>query len=118
MNNLIAASPRGDGHAVLLLPALAHGDPYTAQVRQFPGRIGYFAHGWGLGTNLGPAKSLLDDAAERLVELSDRHRPVSLVGFSMGSLFARAPILACCPRTWHDPSRRQGRSCTAAKTVL
>jgi pimeloyl-ACP methyl ester carboxylesterase len=80
---------RGDGHAVLVLPALLGGDPYTTFVRQFLAKLGYSAHGWNLGLNIGPTKRLLDGTLNRLIELSDLHGPVSVVGFSMGGLFAR-----------------------------
>lgn len=86
---LIAAAPRGDGHAVLMLPALGRGDPYTQHVRTFLSRLGYAAHGWRLGVNIGPSKRLLDGAARRLEALALKHGPVSIVGFSMGGLFAR-----------------------------
>src|SRR5271165_2266934 len=79
----------GDGHAVLVLPSLLSGDTYTTLVRQFLTSHGYSAHGWNLGLNVGPTKRLLDGAAERLIELSDIHGPLSVVGFSMGGLFAR-----------------------------
>jgi pimeloyl-ACP methyl ester carboxylesterase len=80
---------RGDGHAVLVLPALLGGDPYTTFVRQFLTSLGYSAHGWNLGLNIGPTKRLLDGASDRLVELSNLYGPLSVVGFSMGGLFAR-----------------------------
>ncbi|MGA3401958.1 MAG: hypothetical protein ABSC95_22315 [Acetobacteraceae bacterium] len=57
-----AAAPRGDGHPVLVLPALARGDRHTAQVREFLTRIGYDAHGWNLGANIAPTSRLLDGA--------------------------------------------------------
>jgi pimeloyl-ACP methyl ester carboxylesterase len=88
-DDIVAAAPRGDGHSILVLPALARGDPYTAQVRDFLTKLGYATHGWNLGVNIGPTKRLLDGAADRLAELSDRDGPVSIVGFSMGGLFAR-----------------------------
>jgi pimeloyl-ACP methyl ester carboxylesterase len=88
-DDIVAAAPRGDGHSILVLPALARGAPYTAPVREFLTKLGYVAHGWNLGANTGPTKRLLDGAADRLVALSDQHGPVSIVGFSMGGLFAR-----------------------------
>jgi pimeloyl-ACP methyl ester carboxylesterase len=81
--------PRGDGHAVLALPALLRGDPYTTSLRQFLTTIGYSTHGWNLGPNIGPSRRLLDGASDRLIELSDKYGPISIVGFSMGGLFAR-----------------------------
>jgi hypothetical protein len=82
-------APAGDDHAVLVLPALLRGDGYTASVRQFLTGIGYAAFGWQLGVNIGPTKRLLDGAVGRLIALSDLHGPISLLGFSMGGLFAR-----------------------------
>ena len=89
MAQLVAAAPRGDGHAVLALPGLGHGDPYTALVRDFLTDIGYAVFGWELGVNFGPTEHLIAGATERLIALSERHGPVSIVGFSMGGLFAR-----------------------------
>lgn len=86
---LIAAAPPGDGHCVLVLPALGRGDRYTLHVRTFLTRIGYVAYGWDLGVNVGPSKRLLQGAARRLEQLASKHGPVSIVGFSMGGLFAR-----------------------------
>ena len=86
---LLPEVPKGDGHAVLVLPALFRGDPYTEAVRQFLSAIGYSAHGWDLGVNIGPTKRLLDGTSSRLVELCDEHGPVSIVGYSMGGLYAR-----------------------------
>lgn len=88
-DTMVANAPKGDGHAVLVLPALFRGDPYTASLRRFLTAIGYAAHGWNLGLNIGPTKRLLDGASDRLIELSGQYGPLSLVGFSMGGLFAR-----------------------------
>jgi hypothetical protein len=60
MDDIVAASPRGDGHSILVLPALACGDPYTAHVRDFLNKLGYVAHGRDLGVNIGPTERLLD----------------------------------------------------------
>jgi pimeloyl-ACP methyl ester carboxylesterase len=87
--DLVAAAPRGDGHAVLALPGLGRGDPFTATVRSFLADIGYNPFGWELGVNFGPTEHLIAGATERLIALSERHGPVSIVGFSMGGLFAR-----------------------------
>ena len=80
---------RGDGHAILVLPGLFVGDASTDFARQFLTSLRYSVHGWNLGINIGPTKELLDGAADRLIELSDLHGPLSVVGFSMGGLFAR-----------------------------
>jgi pimeloyl-ACP methyl ester carboxylesterase len=89
LDQIEAKAPKGDGHAVLVLTALLCGDRYTARVRRFLTAIGYSAHGCNLGVNIGPTRRLLNGATEHLIELSDEHGPLSIVGFSMGGLFAR-----------------------------
>jgi pimeloyl-ACP methyl ester carboxylesterase len=86
---LAPALPVGDGHTVLVLPALLRGDGYTAATRRLLTLLGYDARGWGLGVNFGPTRGLLDGASDRLAALSREHGPLSLIGFSMGGLFAR-----------------------------
>jgi hypothetical protein len=86
VDTIAQSAPAGDGHAVLVLPALLRGDSYTSAVRQFLGLIGYAPFGWELGTNLGPTRRLLDGAADRVSGLSDALGPLSIVGFSMGGL--------------------------------
>ena len=83
------ALPRGDGHAVLMLPPTFRGDAYTDTARAFVTGLGYPAYGWKLGVNIGPTARLIDGATRRLKEISSRHGPVSLVGFSLGGLYAR-----------------------------
>jgi pimeloyl-ACP methyl ester carboxylesterase len=83
-------APRGDGHPVMVLPGLLAGDFSTAPLRRFLRSLCYDAHGWGLGMNVGPTVSLRErlDAAFR--RLRERHgRRVSLVGWSLGGIFAR-----------------------------
>ena len=85
----VIPGPRGDGHAVLFFPAVMRGDGQTAGVRNFLAANGYRAFGWDLGVNLGPVPWLLSGATARLAGLAADHGPVSLVGYSMGGLFAR-----------------------------
>ena len=81
--------PRGDGHAVLVLPSVGRGDGQTAPIRAFLAAVGYRPFGWELGINFGPTAKLLAGAMDRLTVLAAAHGPVSLVGYSMGGLFAR-----------------------------
>jgi predicted alpha/beta hydrolase family esterase len=81
--------PRGDGHAVLVMPTSLHGDPQTEDVRSFLRDIGYVPFGWDFGVNLGPTARVVAGLPDRLAALAARHGPVSVVGFSMGGLFAR-----------------------------
>jgi pimeloyl-ACP methyl ester carboxylesterase len=81
--------PRGDSHAVLFLPPSFRGDAYTAATRALVAGLGYVAYGWEQGINRGPTSRLIGGAVQRLIRLSDRHGPMSLVGYSLGGLFAR-----------------------------
>lgn len=86
----LRGSARGDGHAVLVIPGLGGGDASTALLRRFLEAQGWQAHGWRLGRNLGPRQGLLQQLAQRLSDLHDQsQRRVSVVGWSLGGVFAR-----------------------------
>jgi pimeloyl-ACP methyl ester carboxylesterase len=91
-----AASPllrmigRGDHHPVLILPGFLADDPSTAPLRSVLRSQGYWVHGWQLGRNLGPTPQIIDGLVARLDTLHERHdKPVSLIGWSLGGLYAR-----------------------------
>jgi pimeloyl-ACP methyl ester carboxylesterase len=87
---LLATSPRGDGHTVLVMPGLGASDLSTRPLRRFLRGLGYDVHGWALGRNTGPTSVILDGVERRFADLHGRgDRPVSLVGWSMGGIFAR-----------------------------
>lgn len=87
---LLDTAPRGDGHPVLVLPGLLAGDLTTAPLRRFLRALCYDAHGWRRGVNLGPNPALAADLARMLARLRDRHgRRVSLIGWSLGGIYAR-----------------------------
>jgi pimeloyl-ACP methyl ester carboxylesterase len=82
--------PRGDGHPVLVLPGLAASDRSTKPLRSFLKDRGYDAYAWGLGRNLGLREGILDGMLARVDEIYEKHgRTVSLVGWSLGGIFAR-----------------------------
>lgn len=81
----------GDGHPVLLLPGFLASDFSTRPLRRFLRDLGYWAHRWNLGRNLGVRDDLEDRMSQRLAEIHQRHgRRVSLVGWSLGGVYARA----------------------------
>ncbi len=85
-------APRGDGHPVLVLPGFGAGDGSTTVLRGFLTSLGYPTRRWNLGTNLGPAMSDLSlELAARLEEVfvDSGERKVSLVGWSLGGVYAR-----------------------------
>ena len=84
---LLALSPRGDGHAVLVLPGLGGGDPSTAPLRWFLDRLGYRSYGWGLGPNRGFGRHVTDGLDE-LLAAKHETGPVSLIGWSLGGVHA------------------------------
>ena len=87
---LLAGSPRGDGHMVLVMPGLGASDASTRPLRRFLRRLGYDVHGWALGRNAGPTTVMLDGIDRRFADLHGRvSQPVSLIGWSMGGIFAR-----------------------------
>ena len=87
---LATSLPRGDGHPVLVLPGLLADDGSTRALRNVLRRLGYDAHGWGLGRNIGPTAVCVTGLKDKLAELTDRYQqPVSLIGWSLGGIFAR-----------------------------
>ena len=92
MGALVATAPRGDGHPVLVLPGFMTSDTSTRVLRRFLRTLGYDAHSWNLGRNLGPRA--IGAQGEKLVErLREVHeatgQKVSLVGWSLGGVMAR-----------------------------
>lgn len=87
---LLRRVPRGDGHPVLVLPGLLAGDLTTSPLRRFLRALCYDARGWKLGVNRGPTATLRERLEARLLYLTERHgRSVSLVGWSLGGIYAR-----------------------------
>jgi pimeloyl-ACP methyl ester carboxylesterase len=83
-------APKGDGHGVLVLPGLLATDGSTRPLRAFLGRLGYDVRGWRLGRNLGPTAALIEAMRGAVMDLvADTGGPVSLVGWSLGGIYAR-----------------------------
>src|SRR5215469_5235931 len=86
----LTAAPRGDGHGVLVLPGLLASDASTVVLRRIVRLLGYRAVGWNLGRNLGPTDQVIDDLPRVLSAHAERTgRPVSLIGWSLGGIYAR-----------------------------
>ena len=86
--DLVAEGARGDGHTVVVLPGFTAGDLSTLPLRRYLDALGYRTAGWGLGLNLGlrpEDEPRLEAHLERLAE----DGPVTLIGWSLGGVFAR-----------------------------
>jgi pimeloyl-ACP methyl ester carboxylesterase len=87
---LLSLAPRGDGHPVLVLPGLVASDTSTRPLRSFLKNRGYAVSGWRQGRNLGLRHGVQDAMVDLLQEMNDTHgAKVSLVGWSLGGLYAR-----------------------------
>jgi pimeloyl-ACP methyl ester carboxylesterase len=86
----LAAAPRGDGHGVLIFPGLLASDMSTVPLRGFLRWLGYDVRGWDLGRNHGPTEAVLAGLPRALLDHAMRTgRPVSLIGWSLGGVYAR-----------------------------
>ncbi len=86
---LLGSTPQGDGQPVLLLPGFMADESSLVALKRFLRSKGYAVQSWGLGRNVGfhpgHAQALL-----RKVEAVRQQsgRTVSLVGWSLGGVFA------------------------------
>jgi predicted alpha/beta hydrolase family esterase len=84
----------GDGHPVIVYPGLGAGSRTTSQLRIFLKHAGFEASDWGGGVNIGHNGDFdewLDALVSNLHKVQAEHggRTVSLVGWSLGGIFAR-----------------------------
>jgi pimeloyl-ACP methyl ester carboxylesterase len=92
---LLGLAPKGDGHPVLVLPLMFGSDLNTLPLRRYLEGRGYAVSAWGQGVNFGPRSGVFEASRKRLASLfNERKQPVSLVGWSLGGLYARALALA------------------------
>ena len=101
--------PPGDGHPVIVFPGMAANDLTTLPLRRVLRALGYVTVPWRQGFNLGPRRGVLERCADDIRRLADRHgQPVSLVGWSLGGIYAREmakelPSLTRCVVTLGTP---------------
>jgi pimeloyl-ACP methyl ester carboxylesterase len=86
----LARLPRGDGHPVIVFPGMAASDFTTLPLRRYLASLGYVTQAWGQGLNFGPRPGVMERCADDLRALADKHhQPVSLIGWSLGGIYAR-----------------------------
>jgi pimeloyl-ACP methyl ester carboxylesterase len=87
---LLPTLPRGDGHAVLVIPGILTTDASTASLRWVLTALGYHVRGWSLGWNVGPTARVARELHRRLDVMAEHHGgPVSVIGWSLGGIYAR-----------------------------
>lgn len=83
--------PDGNGNAVLVIPGFAVNDAYMADFHSSLQEKGYIPYGWEQGINTGADAQTATGLAARLEEIYAAHgnTKVSLVGYSLGGVYAR-----------------------------
>jgi dienelactone hydrolase len=90
LSPLLMRAPRGDGHPVLALPGFLASDLSMAPMRRYLSELGYDAHAWRMGRNTGGISRMRAALRDRLAEIhSSSGRKVSIVGWSLGGVYAR-----------------------------
>lgn len=83
--------PKGDGHPVLFFPGFLTTDGYTSALRERVAEAGFKTYSWDGGFNLGLDADTAKHLASRLREVyaENGNQKVSLVGYSLGGIYAR-----------------------------
>jgi pimeloyl-ACP methyl ester carboxylesterase len=90
LSPFLMRAPRGDGHPVLTLPGFLASDLSMAPMRRYLGELGYDAYAWKMGRNIGGVSRMRASLRDRLAEIhASTGRKVSLVGWSLGGVYAR-----------------------------
>ena len=77
-----------DGPPALVIPGFIANDRTTAALRRALSEAGWRVHGWNNGMNWGARADTVEVLKKRLDDISP-DRPVLVVGWSLGGLFAR-----------------------------
>ncbi len=86
----IAAGHDGGGRPVLLLPGFLADETRMSLLAGTLRLANYRAKRWKQGRNLGATATMLSDIVERIDAIRERYeRPVTLIGWSLGGLYAR-----------------------------
>lgn len=90
LRRLMKRLPKGDGHPVIFFPGFVASDRSTKPMRKLFSDLGYATYGWGLGRNLVYNESREAKMQALLKKVYKKHgEKVSIVGWSLGGLFAR-----------------------------
>ena len=94
---LLRRLPKGDGHPVIVFPGFLASPRSTVQLRRLLKDLNYDARDWGMGRNLHFNADVEQDMIAMVKRVAkESGRSVSLVGWSLGGVFARE-IARSCP---------------------
>lgn len=85
---ILSRAPKGDGHAIMVIPGLGVNDLTTKMMRLFFERLGYKVFGWGQGINSRYDEDVILELDRRLSDLFSRYGKVSVIGQCFGGLYA------------------------------
>jgi hypothetical protein len=114
---------RGDGHPVIVYPGLGAGAWSTSKLRHALTAAGFNALDWGFGQNTGPRGGVdawISELRASVASLErSEQRKVSLVGWSLGGIYARevaraAPALVRSVITLGSPFAARSEDTNAA----
>ena len=90
MRPLLKQLPKGDRHPVIVFPGFMASGLSTRPMRKLLKDLGYSAYDWGLGRNLRFNEEIEEKMHDLLKKTFLKHGcKVSLVGWSLGGVFAR-----------------------------
>ncbi len=121
LSPLLMRAPRGDGHPVLMLPGFLASDLSMAPMRRYLRELGYDSHAWEMGRNTGGVSRMRLALRDRLAVIhAATGRKVSLVGWSLGGVYARdlalqAPDKVRCVVTLGSPFANDVRATNATR---
>ncbi|MGH6740004.1 MAG: esterase/lipase family protein, partial [Bradyrhizobium sp.] len=106
---------------VLALPGFLASDLSMAPLRRYLTELGYDTHAWRMGRNIGGVAKMRTALLDRLTAIHrDTGRKVSIVGWSLGGVYARdlalqAPEMVRCVVTLGSPFANDIRATNATR---
>lgn len=119
LSPLLMRAPKGDGHPVLTLPGFLASDLSMVPMQRYLRELGYDSHALKMGRNLGGVKRMRAALRDRLADIhSSTGRKVSVVGWSLGGVYARdlalqVPEMVRCVVTLGSPFANDVRATNA-----
>jgi len=112
----------GDGSAVLCVPGFGADDGSLSPLRSALEKHGYEPLGWKLGPNIATPSQFRRLCSQVVHEAEVREKPISLIGHSLGGLYARElarlhPTSVRCVVTLGSPLRYRAGDRTAVGVI-